>query len=106
MFRCVLSALVALLLLPSLAAAADLKQLVDQLGADDFAAKIQAVQGIGALGDGPAAAVLRSLNDGALYVTADHRGVLAPPEGDHFKTFDPLDGNPLRESAADRTRKC
>ena len=61
MFRCVLSALVALLFLPSLAAAADLKQLVDQLGADDFSSKIQAVQDIAALGDGRAVAVLKAV---------------------------------------------
>jgi len=101
MFRCVLSALVALLLLPSLAAAADLKQLVDQLGADDFAAKIQAVQDIGALGDGRAVAVLKALNDGALYATTDHRVVLAQPAGDRFKTFDPS----LGEAAADALEK-
>src|SRR5258708_12151623 len=105
MFRCVLSALVALLLLPSLAAAADLKEVVDQLGAGDFGGKIEAVEDIGGLGDGRAVAVLRSLNDGALYVTADHRVVLAQPEGDHFKTFDPLDGTPLGEAAADALDK-
>jgi len=105
MFRCVLSALVALLLLPSLAAAADLKQLVDQLGADDFAAKIQAVQDIGALGDGRAVAVLKALNDGALYATTDHRVVLAQPAGDRFKTFDPVDGASLGEAAADALEK-
>jgi urea transport system permease protein len=105
MFRCVLSALVALLLVPSLAAAADLKQLVDRLGADDFADKIQAVQDIGALGDGRAVAVLKAVNDGSLYVTADHHVVLAQPAGDHFKTFDPVDGAPLGDAAADALDK-
>ena len=94
MLRCVLSALVALFLLPSLAAAADLKQLVDQLGGDDFSAKIQAVQEIGALGDGRAVAVLKALNDGSLYVTADHKVAVAESADGILKLFDPVDHSP------------
>jgi urea transport system permease protein len=101
MFRCVLSALVALLLLPSLAAAADLKQLVDQLGSDDFSAKIQAVQEIGALGDGRAVAVLKALNDGSLYVTADHKVAVAESADGILKLFDPVDHSPLGDAPPD-----
>ena len=36
---------------PVMAGAAELKELVDQLGADDFDAKIEAVRALGALGD-------------------------------------------------------
>jgi urea transport system permease protein len=105
MLRYVLSLLVALLFLPSLASAADLKQLVDQLGADDFSSKIQAVQDIAALGDSRAVAVLKAVADGSLYVTAGHHVVLAEAEGDHFKTFDPVDHAPLGDAATDDIEK-
>jgi urea transport system permease protein len=105
MLRSVLSALVALLLMSSLATAADLKQMVDRLGDDDFGAKIQAVQDIGALGDARAVAVLKALNDGTLYANADHHVVLAQPAGDGFKTFDPLDGAPLGDATSDALDK-
>ncbi|HEX7969205.1 MAG TPA: urea ABC transporter permease subunit UrtB [Stellaceae bacterium] len=104
-FRCVLSALVALLLLPSLAVAADLRELVDQLGADDFDTKVQAVQDLAALGDARAVPALKALSDGALYTTAEHRVVVGEPEGDQIKTFDALDGAALGEVASDALDK-
>ena len=104
MFRCIL-ALVALMLLPSLAVAADLRELVDQLGSDDFDAKVQAVQDIAALGDGRAVGVLKALSEGTLYATADHHVVVGEVDADRIKTFDPLDGASLGEADADALDK-
>jgi urea transport system permease protein len=85
--------------------AAEIDELVAGLGADDFAAKITAVQGLGALGDPRAVTVLRALADGTLYTTADHRTVIAEPDGDGFKAIDPVTGAALPPLAADALEK-
>jgi len=94
-------ACLALLALPSPALAADLRDLVTQLGSDDFDAKVQAVKELGALGDARAVLVLKALTDGALYTTADHRVVVVEPAGGNARTFDPIDHSPLGEVASD-----
>ena len=106
-FRRLLVALMALAAAASAAAAAELSELVEQLGSDDFSAKIEAVQALGALGDGRAVVALRALGDGALYTTADHKVVIAEPAGDAFKLFDPISRAPLgtaRSDALDKVR--
>src|ERR1700730_18496678 len=104
-FRRIFLALVALAAWPVLAGAAELRDLVDQLGADDFAAKIEAVQALGALGDARAVVVLKALGDNALYTTADHKVVIAEPAGDGFKIFDPIDHSELGQAADDALDK-
>jgi urea transport system permease protein len=104
-FRRILLALVALAVWPVVAGAAELKDSVDQLGADDFAAKIEAVQALSALGDARAIVVLKALADNALYTTADHKVVIAEPAGDGFKIFDPIDRTELGEAAGDALDK-
>ena len=83
-----LLALLALAPLSQAARAADLKELVGQLASDDFDTKVAAIRALGALGDGHAIPVLRALEDGALYTTAD-KARLAEPDGDNYKLFDP-----------------
>jgi urea transport system permease protein len=104
-FRRILLALAALAVWPVLAGAAELRDLVDQLGADDFAAKIEAVQALAALGDARAVVVLKALGDNALYTTADHKVVIAEPAGDGFKIFDPIDHSELGQAADDALDK-
>jgi urea transport system permease protein len=104
-FRRIFLALVALAAWPVLAGAAELRDLVDQLGADDFGAKIVAVQALGALGDARAVVALKALGDNALYTTADHKVVIAEPAPDGFKIFDPIDHTALGEAAEDALDK-
>src|ERR1700730_5481641 len=104
-FRRIFLALVALAAWPVLAGAAELRDLVDQLGADDFGAKIVAVQALGALGDARAVVALKALGDNALYTTADHKVVIAEPARDGFKIFDPIDHTALGEAAQDALDK-
>jgi len=104
-FRRIFLALVALAAWPVLAGAAELRDLVDQLGADDFGAKIVAVQALGALGDARAVVALKALGDNALYTTADHKVVIAEPAGDGFKIFDPIDHSELGQAADDALDK-
>jgi urea transport system permease protein len=105
LLRALILALAALATLSAVAKAAELSELVDQLGADDFSAKIAAVEALGAAGDPRAVTVLKALADGALYTTADHKLVIAAPAGDGFKTFDPVDRAPLGEAGADTLDK-
>ncbi len=104
-FRCVPSVLFALLMLPSLASAADLRQLVDRLGVDDFDAKMRAVQDLAALGDSHVIPTLTALSAGALYTTAEGRVVVGEPADDHVKILDPLDASPLGDVAGDALDK-
>jgi urea transport system permease protein len=104
-FRRIFLALVALGAWSVAAGAAELRELVDQLGADDFAAKIEAVQALGALGDARAVVALKALGDNALYTTADHKVVIAEPAGDGFKMFDPVDRTELGEAPDDALDK-
>jgi len=87
-----------LFLAPLRAGAADIEELLAQLGSGGFDAKIAAVRALGALGDPRAVPVLKALGDGALYTTADHRVVIAEASGGAFKIFDPLDHKPLGET--------
>ena len=98
-------ALLALVALAGAARAAELKELVDALGADDFDAKIEAVQALGSLGDARAVTVLRALADGALYTTSDHKVVIAEQGGDTYKIFDPIDHAALGEAPEDALDK-
>jgi urea transport system permease protein len=72
--------------------AADLRELVDQLGSDDFAKKQTAVEALGALGDGKAVAALKALAEGNLYTTVEKRAVIAEPAGDGWSLTDPVTG--------------
>ena len=63
------------------AAAASFEELVQQLGSDDFAAKSDAAEALGRLGDGRAVAPLQALSDGRLYVGADRRVLIAVGDG-------------------------
>ncbi len=104
----VLLALLALAPLPGAARAAedaDLKVLVEQLASDDFDSKIASIRALGALGDGRAIPVLKALEDGTLYTTADHKLVVAEPEGDIFKLYDPVDHAALGEASGDDIEK-
>jgi urea transport system permease protein len=103
--RALLLALLALVALPSLARAASVEELVEQLASDDFAAKIQAVEALGTAGDARAVGVLKALADGALYTTAEHKLVIAEPGGAGFKIFDPVGRSPLGEAAGDALEK-
>ena len=103
--RALLLALFALVASPSLAGAAGLEELVQQLGSDDFQTKIQAVDALGAAGDARAVGVLRALADGALYTTAENKLVIAEPGGAGFKIFDPIDRSALGEAAEDALEK-
>src|ERR1700733_4563066 len=77
------------LMVPVAAGAADLKDLVQQLGADGFAAKEKAIGELGGLGDPRAVQILQALADGDLYTDADNKVVRAEESGDGFATFDP-----------------
>ena len=104
-FRLSIVALAALILAVIPAAAADFAELMAKLGADDFATKIEAVEGLGALGDGRAVPVLKALADGTLYTTAEHKLVIAEPAGNAFRLFDPLDHSALGEASGDALDK-
>jgi urea transport system permease protein len=77
----------------AVARAADLRELVDQLASDDFDEKANAVEALGALGDGKAVAILHALADGNLYATTDKHAVYAEQDGDSWKLTDPIDGS-------------
>jgi urea transport system permease protein len=83
-------ALLALLLCPLAARAADLDSLVQQLGADGFDDKAAAVVALGALGDARAIVPLKALNDGTLYTTKEGKVLIAEDNGDKSNTFDPV----------------
>jgi urea transport system permease protein len=104
-FRFIIVVLATLIAAIAPAAAADVAELVAKLGADDFASKIEAVEGLGALGDGRAVPVLKALAEGALYTTAEHKLVIAEPAGSGSRLFDPLDHSPLGEATSDAIDK-
>ena len=80
----------------------DLKGLVGQLASDDFETKIASIRALGALGDSHAVDVLKALEDGDLYTTvSDHKLVLAEPDGDNFKLYDPVDHAALGDATGD-----
>src|ERR1043165_3542656 len=58
------------------AQAADLAELVAKLAQDDFAAKIEATEALGTLGDGRAIPALRALADGRLYAGKDGKALI------------------------------
>jgi urea transport system permease protein len=87
-----------LFLAPLPAGAAGIEDFLAQLGTGGFDDKIQAVRGLGALGDPRAVPVLKALSEGALYTTQDHRVVIAEPSGSGFNIFDPLDHKALGEA--------
>src|SRR5579863_8336460 len=98
--RCWHRLLLAILLslIPWGARAAGIDELLAQLGTGDFDQKVHAVRELGTLGDPRAIAILKALNDGTLYSTADHKVVIAEESGRGFKLFDPLDHKPLGEA--------
>ncbi len=100
-----LVALLAFLVLAPASRAAELGDLVRQLGSASFEEKEQAIAGLGGLGDGRAIAALKALNDGALYTTADKKLVIAEESGDKFRLFDPITREPLGEAASDSLDK-
>jgi urea transport system permease protein len=103
--RALLLALLALVASPSLAGAASLEELVQQLGSDDFDTKIQAVEALGAAGDPRAVSVLKALSDGALYTTAENKPVIGEVAAGGYKIFDPIDRSALGEAADDALDK-
>src|SRR6185437_6341164 len=92
--RLIVVALVALTFAGPMAfAAADdakLSASVQQLGADDFDAKIAAVGELAATPDPRVIKILKALEDGELYVAKDKKVVRAEPDGDSFTIFEPL----------------
>jgi urea transport system permease protein len=80
----------AALLCPHTARAADLETLVQQLGADDFDAKADAIKALGVLGDSRAIVPLRALSDGMLYTAEGGKVVIAEENGETAATFDPI----------------
>jgi urea transport system permease protein len=103
--RLFLIVLAIFLMVPVAAGAADLKDLVQQLGADGFAAKEKAIGELGGLGDPRAVQILQALADGDLYTDADNKVVRAEESGDGFATFDPVDGTALGNVASDAIGK-
>jgi len=84
------------------ASAADLAELVRKLTADEFAAKIEAAEALGALGDGRAIPALRALSDGRLAARkGDGQALIA--DGNRF--LDAVSGQPVAEPGeTDRVR--
>jgi urea transport system permease protein len=99
--------LLAILLMPlgmtALAATDDAKlsALVQQLGSDDFDAKVKAVGDLAGSTDPRVGKILKSLEDGELYVTKDKKIVRAEPDGDNFNLFDPATDAKLGTATTD-----
>ncbi|MBM3556796.1 MAG: urea ABC transporter permease subunit UrtB, partial [Alphaproteobacteria bacterium] len=93
-------ALFALLLLPRLAWAAPLDELIRKLGAEDFSTKLEAIEALGALGEGGAIPALKALSDGTLVATSDGRVAIATQSG----AVDALSGEKLELPGAERVR--
>ena len=92
-----------LLLLPLGAHAAELADIVQQLGSDSFDAKIAAVQALGGLGDPRAVNILNALHDERLYTTTDdNKVVIADPNGEDFDILDPLTDAKIDTVASDK----
>jgi urea transport system permease protein len=86
--------------------AQDLPALIAALGADDFDGRIQAVDALGAFGDGRAVPALQALNDGNLYTTtAEKRVVIAAEQGAGYQLTDPITLAPLGEAASGAVEK-
>jgi urea transport system permease protein len=93
MFRLGRAVLALLLLLCAMASsrAAELPELVQQLGSDSFSDKVDAVTALGSLGDPRAVKILNALREDRLYTTTDdNKVVIAAPKGDDFDIFDPV----------------
>ncbi|HEY7991741.1 MAG TPA: urea ABC transporter permease subunit UrtB [Stellaceae bacterium] len=103
--RPILVALVALTFAGPMAfAAADdakLSASVQQLGADDFDAKIAAVGELAATPDPRVVKILKALEGGELYVAKDKKVVRAEPDGDSFTIFEPLGGEKIGTATSD-----
>lgn len=97
--------LLALMLVPVLASAAELRELVAQIASDSFEVKEQAIDALGALGDGRAIPALTALADGTLYTTADKRAVIAEAKGGGYMLIDPLDGSTRGTASRDGVEK-
>jgi urea transport system permease protein len=93
-----------LLLLPIGAVhAAELPEVVQQLGSDSFDAKADAVTALGSLGDPRAVKILNALRDGRLFTTTDdNKVVIADPNGDNFDISDPVTGDKIDTVADDK----
>jgi urea transport system permease protein len=88
------------------AGAAELRTLVDRLGSESFAEKEQAVEALGALGDGGAVPALKALAEGALYSNAEKHVVIAEPaDGGSYRLFDAIDRTSLGEASGDAVDK-
>lgn len=80
---------------------------VSKLGDDGFAARTEAVEVLGQLGDGRAIAPLRALSDGFLYKTAQGAVAIGKPSGDKIALTDAVTGASLgsaSESELDKLR--
>jgi len=77
-----------------------LGDLVNQLGADDFDAKVKAVGELGVLADPRAAKILELLEEGDLYTTKENTVVVAAPNGDEFDLSNPVDGVKIGAASA------
>jgi urea transport system permease protein len=80
---------------------AQLDALVQQLGSDDFDIKIGAVGKLAATADPRVANILKSLEDGGLYLTKEKRVVRAEQDGDNYNLFDPIDGAKIGTATSD-----
>jgi urea transport system permease protein len=87
------------------ARAATYEALVQQLGSDDFAAKVAAAQALGQLGDPRAAAPLQALSDGRLYVDGDGRVLLAESDAADARILDAVTQQPAAGVTLDQLGK-
>ena len=102
---CAISVLLGLMALPSVAAADQLGDLVQRLGASDTDTKLEALAALGALDDPRAVHVLKALGAGTLYTNGDQRVVAAEPTADGYDVFDAFDGSALGQAASDALDK-
>ena len=89
---------------PRAAAATDdtkLSALVQQLGVDNFDAKADAVGALASIPDPRVVKILKSLEDGALYVTKDKNVIRADQNGDNFNMVEPLSGAKIGTATSD-----
>jgi urea transport system permease protein len=80
---------------------AQLSAMVQQLGSDDFDAKVKAIGELAGSTDPHVVKILKSLEDGELYVAKDKKIVRAEPDGDNYALYDPLSGAKIGSATPD-----
>ena len=107
LFRCAVLGALALCAMPTLAADdAELRARIQALDVKGFAAKVQAIEALGDLGDARSLLALEALAGGHLYaVRADGRVVRAVRAGGRYAVSDALTGAALGEAAKKELKK-